>query len=137
MEVHSNCTGITKAFEIAFDAIKLGRYKNVVVCYSQLSSSFLSASYFNPQRIRKENIFLRWFLSDSASAVILRGRDEVTSGIKVVDVYNESLGGKMSPAMWLYLGCANFNLPKVYEEGGHHLGQNYSCLLYTSPSPRD
>lgn len=131
IEVHSNCTGATKIFQIAFDALRLGRYRNAVLVYSQLSSPFLISSYYNQEKVKTENLLLRWFLSDSASAVILSAKDKMSSGIKVLDVYNESVGGKLKPAMWLKLGARNFDLPKAYEEGMHHLGQDYATVLNT------
>ena len=131
IEVHSNCSGATKAMQVAFDTLRVGRFKTVVVVYSQLSSAYLVSSYFNQAKLKPENLLLRWFLSDSASALVLTGREKVTSGIKVIDVYNESVGGKLKPAMWLKLGARNLNLHNVYEEGLHHLGQDYSTVINT------
>jgi 3-oxoacyl-[acyl-carrier-protein] synthase-3 len=129
IEVHSNCTGATKVFQIAFDALRVGRYKNVVIVYSQLSSTYLISSYYNQEKVKTENTLLRWFLSDSASAVILSARDKLSSGIKVIDVYNESVGGKFKPAMWAKFGARELRMPKVYQEGLHHLGQDYSIVV--------
>jgi 3-oxoacyl-[acyl-carrier-protein] synthase III len=129
IEVHSNCTGLTKVFQIAYDALRLGRYKNVVVAYTQLSSPYLISSYYNQERVGREHLLLRWFLSDSASAAVLRAHDKLESGIKLQGVYNESLGGKLPPSMWLALGAANLDLPAVYEKGLHHLGQDYNAVV--------
>jgi 3-oxoacyl-[acyl-carrier-protein] synthase-3 len=100
IEVHLNCTGITKVLQIAFDALRVGRYKTVAVVYSQLSSAYLRSNIYNHNKIKKEDLFLRWFLSDSASTVILRSNDNLESGIKVIGVYNESVGFNLKPAMW-------------------------------------
>jgi 3-oxoacyl-[acyl-carrier-protein] synthase-3 len=129
MEVHSNCTGITKVLQIAFDALRVGRYKTVAIAYSQLSSSYLRSSYLNHEKVKKENLLLRWFLSDSASAIILRSVDELKAGIKVKNVYNESLGGKLKPAMWTSVGGAELDLLKLYDEGTHHLAQDYNAVV--------
>jgi 3-oxoacyl-[acyl-carrier-protein] synthase III len=133
IEIHSNCTGITKLFEMAMDSIRVGRYKTVVLAYSQLSSAYLLSKHYNQDKIKLENILLRWFLSDSASAVILRASDKVRSGIKVEHVFNESLGGKREPGMWLKLGTRNFNLPDVFEQGLHHFGQDYRTVNEIGP----
>ncbi|MEA3493858.1 MAG: hypothetical protein U9R38_05680 [Candidatus Margulisiibacteriota bacterium] len=133
IEVHSNCTGITKAMQIAFDSLRLGRYKNVAISYSQLSSAYLLSDIYNQEKVKSENLLLRWFLSDSASAVILKARDSFDTGIKVVGVHNESLGCKHKPAMWSRLGAKNINLPEVFEAGIHHLGQDYSAVNNLAP----
>ncbi|MFZ1097610.1 MAG: hypothetical protein WAN75_51740, partial [Xanthobacteraceae bacterium] len=38
IEVHSNCAGVGKSVQIAFDALRTGRYRTALVTYSQLSS---------------------------------------------------------------------------------------------------
>ncbi len=129
IEVHSNCTGITKVFQIALDALRQGRYQTVVIGYSQLSSAYLRSEFYNQSKIGRENTLLRWFLSDSACALVLRARDVVAKGIKVIEVYNESLGGKLEPAMWMNFGATNFLLPEAFSAGLHHLGQNYNAVV--------
>jgi 3-oxoacyl-[acyl-carrier-protein] synthase III len=132
-EIHSNCTGSTKAIEIAFNALQLGRYKNVAVCMCQLSSFFLQSAYFNQEKVESESLLLRWFLSDSASAMILKATDKIISGLKLVDVYNRSIGGKLATAMWLNVGASNMVLPEVYDRGDHHMGQNYAMVNELAP----
>jgi len=129
IEIHSNCTGITKAFQVAFDALRLGRYKTIVIGYSQLSSAYLRSKFYNQELIKPENILLRWFLSDSACAIVLSAKDTVSSGVKVLDVYNESLGGKLPAAMWMPIGSKHLHLDDTYKEGKHHLGQNYKAVV--------
>ena len=131
MEIHSNCTGMTKAFQVAFDGLRLGRYKTVVVVYAQLSSAYLLARHYNQKVVKTENVLLRWFLSDSASALVLRAKEKVDSGIKVLDVYNESVGGGIDPAMWFKHGASNFDYLNAYEKGYHHLGQDYRTVVET------
>ncbi|MDD4179072.1 MAG: hypothetical protein PHH14_03375 [Candidatus Margulisbacteria bacterium] len=125
IEVHSNCTGMSKMLQIAHDAISIGRYKNVVVAYSQLSSAYLKADYYNQQKVDIENMLLRWFLCDAASAVVLQARDKVKSGLKLSYVDNLSIGGQKEMGMWLKLGTRNSNLPAAFENGLHHFGQDY------------
>ena len=40
MEIHSNCSGVGKAVQIAYDALRVGRYRTALVVYSQLSSLY-------------------------------------------------------------------------------------------------
>jgi 3-oxoacyl-[acyl-carrier-protein] synthase III len=128
IEVHSNCTGITKLLQIASDAIKAGRYRNILVAYSQLSSAYLLSDNFNQEKVRTESMLLRWFLADGAGVAILKAKDKIDSGFNLAYVYNESVGGKMAPGMWLNLGTPNFNLLTAYKEGAHHFEQNYKMV---------
>lgn len=125
IEVHSNCTGMSKMLQIAYDAIRLGRYKTVMIAYSQLSSVYLRSSYYNQQKVGTENVLLRWFLCDGASAVLLRAKDKVEDGIRLEYADTISIAGTREMGMWLKLGTRNLDLKKVYEEGLHHLGQDY------------
>lgn len=133
MEIHSNCTGISKALQVAFDALRIGRCRTAAVVYSQLSSIYFLSSYYNQDQVKMENILLRWFLSDAASVAILRAHDKVEKGIRIIDVYNESVGGKLKPSMWLKLGAANPNLMTAFAEGKHHYGQDYSAVNDLAP----
>jgi 3-oxoacyl-[acyl-carrier-protein] synthase III len=133
MEIHSNCTGISKVMQIAFDGLRLARYKTVVVCYSQLSSTYLRAQHYNPEKFSSEHLFLRWFLSDSASALILRGVDKVKSGLRLNAVENNSIGGKMAKGMWTDSGAINSHPLWGYKNGGHHLAQDYGAVNKFGP----
>ena len=133
MEIHSNCTGISKVMQIAYDALRIGRYRHVAVCYAQLSSAYLLAANYNQAAIKTENLLLRWFLSDSASAAILSNENPKPK-YKLVEVYNESVGGKLPPAMWSQLGVRSPNLPQTYASGAHHLGQDYSAVNELAPA---
>lgn len=133
IEIHSNCSSITKAFQIGFDALRLERYRSVVVAYSQMLSPCMISDYYNQEKIKSENILLRWFLSDSAAAAILTAKDKVNSGIKLTSVYNDSMGSKLKPGMWLNLGAVNSVLPKVYDQGLHHFGQDYGMVNEMAP----
>ena len=92
MEIHSNCTAITKALQVAFDSIRVGRYKTVAVVYSQNPSAYLNSAYYNQEKVKPENLLLRWFLSDAAGCMILKASESIKSGIKILGVYNDSVG---------------------------------------------
>lgn len=132
-DIHSNCSAATKAFQVAADNIRLGRAKTAVVVYSQVPSRTLRADYYNQKKVLPENLLLRWLLSDSSSALILRGRDKVEKGIKMLGTYNESLGGDLKMAMWLKMGADNISLNDVYEKGIHHFGQDYDMVNRVGP----
>ena len=76
MEIHSNCSGVGKGMQVAFDALRNGRYKTALVCYAQLSSVYLRSCYFNQEKMDKVNAALRWILADGAGAVVLKIRQE-------------------------------------------------------------
>ena len=133
MQVTSNCTSATKTMECALDALSVGRYKTAVVVYSQTPSVHLLADYYNQDKVTIENLLLRWFLSDGAAAVILKGVDKVTNGIRLMDTYNESMGTDLKAGMWIPFGASNMGLHKVYEEGEHHFGQDYGLVNEKAP----
>ena len=133
MEIHSNCTGMTKAMEVAFNALSLGKYKNAVVVYAQNPSSYLISSFYNQGKVAIENLLLRWFLSDSAGAMVLKASDKIKKGFKISGTYNESFGGKLKPSMWMDFGASNFDLPSVIEEGKHHFAQDYQTVNKLGP----
>ena len=133
IEIHSNCTSMTKAIEVAQNALQVGKYKNAVVVYAQNPSSYLNINFYNQDRLGIENMLLRWFLSDSAGAVVLKAVDKVKTGIKLIGTYNESVGGKLKPSMWMYFGAADFNLQEVYKQGKHHFGQDYQLVNKLGP----
>ncbi|MBK8457821.1 MAG: hypothetical protein IPL47_12525, partial [Phyllobacteriaceae bacterium] len=96
IEIHSNCTGTPKALQIAFDMLRVGRYRRAIVAYGQLSSVFLRAEYYTPDKVGLENLALRWIMSDGAGALVLeRGGD----GVELLDVHVESIGGLDAPGM--------------------------------------
>lgn len=126
ISVHANCTSAYKAFLLAYDFIRLGRAKNALVVSSNMSSSELRASYYNQAIVKKEELFLRYFLSDGAGALILLTDDSQTEGLYVSSAYIESAGGKkpsgmrnQRPALWM-------NPKEEYEKGYHHLAQMFN-----------
>jgi len=90
IEIHSNCTGTPKALQVAFDMLRLGRYKRAAVVYTQLSSVFLRREFYTPGKVGLQNLALRWIMSDGAGALILEGDAD---GPEILDVHVESIGG--------------------------------------------
>ena len=94
LSLHANCTSAYKALLVAYDLIRNGRYRNALVLSSSVSSSELCAEYYNQQLIKKENVFLRWFLCDGAGGLVLESCDKNEKGLFVEHAYMESVGGK-------------------------------------------
>ena len=131
MAIHANCTSAYKALLVASDFIRSGRYKNALVISSSMSSSELRAEYYNQAIVKKEELFLRYFLSDGAGALVLQAVDEKKDGLFVEHTYMESIGGKKPSAM-LNKRPAYWMSPKEeYELGYHHLAQMFNEQLRT------
>ena len=81
ISVHANCTSAYKAIAIAHDMIRNGRFRNALVISSSMSSSELVAEYYNQPLVKKEELFLRYFLSDGAAALFLKAETEHAYGI--------------------------------------------------------
>ncbi len=125
VSVHANCTSAYKALLIAGDFIKSGRYRNALVISSGMSSSELRAEYYNQPLVKKEELFLRYFLSDGAGAVVLSGAETNERGLYLRSTYMESAGGNMRnrrPAYWM-------NPKEEYELAYHHLAQLFQDEL--------
>ncbi len=139
MEIHSNCAGVGKGVQTAFDALRLGRYRTAVVCYSQLSSVYLRSCYFNQEKMDKTNAALRWILADGAGAVVLRARQGDASGHQVLETFVESVGANRPAGMTAGGGVAdllreNRQIPELYAEGAHHLWQDFTAVNdYAAP----
>ncbi|HPT70069.1 MAG TPA: 3-oxoacyl-ACP synthase [Syntrophomonas sp.] len=130
ISVHANCTSAYKAFLIAFEFIQSGRYDNALVLSSSVSSSELIAEYYNQPLLKKEELFLRYFLCDGAGAVVLQKAND-HKGLFVENAYIESIGGK-KPAAMLNKRPAYWQNPKQeYENAEHHLAQMFNEQLRT------
>lgn len=130
ISIHANCTSAYKAFLTAYDMIRVGRYKTALVVSSNISSSELRAEYYNQPLIKKDEVFLRYFLSDGAGAIILQASGEA-EGLMVENAYMESVGGK-KPAGMLNKRPAYWMNPKEeFENGFHHLSQMFNEQLGT------
>ena len=133
MEIHSNCSGMGKAVQIAFDAISNGRYKTALICYSQLSSVYLRSCYFNQPKMDKVNAALRWILADGAGAVVLRAGDAHDGSGRIIDTFVESVGGGRPAGMKAGGAAADLmdkdcQIPELYSAGRHHLWQDFNAV---------
>jgi 3-oxoacyl-[acyl-carrier-protein] synthase III len=130
VSVHANCTSAYKAFLIAYDFIRLGRAKTALVLSSSISSSELKAEYYNQALVKKEDLFLRYFLSDGAGAVILQADESRNSeGLFVHSAYIESIGGKKPAGMLNHRPAYWMNPKEEYEKAFHHLAQMFNEQL--------
>jgi len=133
VSIHSNCTSIYKALQIATDAISHGRYNNALLVSSQMSSPFLRAEYFNQKVMTEEQAILRWFLSDGAGAVVLSAEKPEHNAFKITDTYLESVGVGHAPPMRMLIGATRSNLKEIYENGWHHLVQDLKTVSALAP----
>lgn len=129
LSVHANCTSAYKALLTAYDMLRLGRYKRALVISSSMSSSELRAEYYNQPLIKKEEAFLRYFLSDGAGALVLEADRDMKEGLFVENVMMESVGGK-KPASMLNNRPAYWMNPRdEFDAGFHHLSQMFNEQL--------
>jgi 3-oxoacyl-[acyl-carrier-protein] synthase-3 len=129
ISIHANCTSAYKALLVAHDFIKNGRYKNALVISSSMSSSELRAEYYNQPIIKKEELFLRYFLSDGAGVVVLEADQPGDSGLYIENVYIESVGGNKPSAMKNRRPAYWMNPKEEFEKGYHHLSQMFQDEL--------
>lgn len=125
ISVHANCTSAYKALLLATDLIRNGRYKNALVISSSMSSSELVAEYYNQPLATKEALFLRYFLSDGAAALVLQSDLTSKPGLEIDYTYMESIGGKKPSAMGNKRPAYWMNPKEEYEKGYHHLEQRF------------
>lgn len=128
ISIHANCTSAYKALLIAHDMLQNGRYKTALVVSSNMSSSELRAEYYNQPLIQKEEVLLRYFLSDGAGALILQASDD-EAGLFVEHTYMESIGGIKPAAMFNRRPAYWMNPKEEYEMAYHHLGQLFNDQL--------
>jgi 3-oxoacyl-[acyl-carrier-protein] synthase III len=125
ISVHANCTSAYKAITIAHDMIRNGRFRNALVISSSMSSSELVAEYYNQPLVKKEELFLRYFLSDGAAALFLQGVTEPRKGLYIDHTYFESIGGNKPSAMGNRRPAYWMNPKEEFEKGFHHLTQMF------------
>ncbi len=128
LSIHANCTSAYKALLLAGDLIRNGRYRNALVLSSGISSSELRAEYYNQPLIKKEDLFLRWFLCDGAGGLVLEGRNKKESGLYLEHTYMESVGGKKPASMGNRRPAYWMNPRDEYDQGYHHLAQMFQHL---------
>jgi 3-oxoacyl-[acyl-carrier-protein] synthase III len=125
ISVHANCTSAYKALAIAHDMIGNGRFRNALVISSSMSSSELVAEYYNQPLVKKEELFLRYFLSDGAAALLLQGETSDHKGLYLDHTYFESIGGNKPSAMGNRRPAYWMNPKEEFEKGYHHLTQMF------------
>lgn len=128
LSIHANCTSAYKALLTAFDFLRTGRYKKALVLSSGISSSELRSEYYNQALVTKEELFLRYFLSDGAGALVLEAQEENApqEGLYLEHCYMESIGGKKPAAMGNRRPAYFMNPREEYEKGYHHLAQLFN-----------
>jgi 3-oxoacyl-[acyl-carrier-protein] synthase-3 len=129
ISVHANCTSAYKALLLGADLIRNGRYKTALVVSAGISSSELVAEYYNQPLVKKEELFLRYFLSDGAAALILQAADTCENGLFVEYNYIESIGGSKPSAMGNKRPAYYMNPKEEFELGYHHLAQMFQQEL--------
>lgn len=136
MEIHSNCSGVGKAVQVAFDALRLGRYRTALVVYSQLSSVYLRSCYFNQPEMTKTQAALRYILADGAGALFLEGfeaRPGPPLRRELLGTLIESVGCGREPGMTAGGGVGDLvetesQIPGMYAKGAHHLDQDFTAV---------
>jgi 3-oxoacyl-[acyl-carrier-protein] synthase III len=127
VSIHANCTSAYKALTIAYDFLRLGRYKKALVVSSGISSSELRSDYYNLAKVRKEELFLRYFLSDGAGAVILEADESPKKqGLYLEHCYIESIGGNKPSAMGNKRPAYFMNPKEEFDKAYHHLSQMFN-----------
>lgn len=133
ISIHANCTSAYKALLVAHELLQSGRYRNALVVSSSMSSSELVAEYYNQPLVKKEELFLRYFLSDGAAALVLQQeRDRSAGGLFLEHTYMESTGGKKATAMGNRRPAYWMNPREEFEQGRHHLAQMFQEELRAS-----
>jgi 3-oxoacyl-[acyl-carrier-protein] synthase III len=128
VSIHANCTSAYKALLIAHDMLKSGRFKTALVVSSNMSSSELRAEYYNQALVKKEEVLLRYFLSDGAGALVLQSTED-KHGLFVEQTFMESIGGKKPAAMFNKRPAYWMNPKEEFELGLHHLAQVFNDQL--------
>lgn len=136
MEIHSNCAGVGKCVQVAYDALRLGRYRTALVVYPQLSSVYLRSCYFNQAQMNKTQATLRYILADGSAALVLQARDaaqgESLPG-EILGAYVESVGGRRTPGMTAGGGVDDVvdsfqPTLEIFARGAHHLDQDFAAV---------
>ncbi len=129
LSIHANCTSAYKALLLGADLIRNGRYRNALVVSSGISSSELRAEYYNQPLVKREEVFLRYFLSDGAAAVFLEGVEYSGEGFFMIRNYMESIGGSKPSAMGNKRPAYWMNPREEFDKGYHHLAQMFQDEL--------
>ncbi len=125
LSIHANCTSAYKALYLAHRLLEAGQHDTALVVSSGISSSELRAEYYNQPLVDKESLFLRWFLSDGAGAVVLTTEPSRALPIVVESTYIESVGGRRPSLMFNHRPAYWMNPRQEFEAGAHHLRQRF------------
>lgn len=136
LEIHSNCSGVGKAVQVACDALRVGRYKTAVIVYSQLSSVYVRNCYFKQELMNKTQAALRYILADGSGALFLEAAEPGQDGNlrrELLGTYVESVGAGRKPGMTAGGGIADLvtpeqQIPGLFEQGRHHLDQDFTAV---------
>jgi 3-oxoacyl-[acyl-carrier-protein] synthase III len=94
-----------------------------------MSSSELRAEYYNQGLLKKEEVFLRYFLSDGAGALVFQAENGMEGGYYLENSYMESIGGNKPASMLNHRPAYWMNPKEEYEKGFHHLSQMFNEQL--------
>lgn len=130
--LHANCTSSYKALYLAHQLLASGAYHNALVVSAGISSSELRAEYFNQAKVDKESLFLRWFLSDGAGALLLSTDPRRSRGLTLEHTFVESIGGKRPSLMFNERPAYWMNPREEFEQARHHLRQRFRNELASS-----
>ena len=133
MAIHSNCTSIYKAIQVASDQISLGRYHTALVVTSQISSTCFKVETLNEEHVTVEQAILRWFLSDGAGAMVLSDKNPGPRKLRVVDTYIESVGTNLENGMTGFAAPGGWDLLEIYRTGKHHVTQDLNRVGKIGP----
>jgi 3-oxoacyl-[acyl-carrier-protein] synthase-3 len=133
MEIHSNCSGVGKSVQVAYNAIRAGQYKTALIAYSQLSSLYLRSCYYNQAKMDKVHAALRWILADGAGALVLTAAEPGQKGHEIIGTFVESVGAGKPAGMTAGGAAADLmdvqsQIPQMYENGTHHLWQDFTAV---------
>ena len=129
LSIHANCTSAYKALYLAHELVAAGRFRNALVVSANVASSELRREYYNPEKVDRESLFLRWFLCDGAGAAVLSADPARSCGYEVEQTYIESVGGKRPSHMFNGRPAYWMNPREEFDLGLHHLRQTFRDAL--------
>jgi 3-oxoacyl-[acyl-carrier-protein] synthase III len=129
LSIHANCTSAYKALHCANALIASGRNQTALVLSSNVASSELRSDYFNPDKLDRESLFLRWFLCDGAGAAVVTSRTPSRPRLRLAATFIESLGKSKPSLMYNERPGYWMNPRDEYEAGAHHLRQRFANAL--------
>lgn len=129
LQIHANCTSVYKAIKMAQLLLASNEYKNALVVSSSIASSYFIPEFYNHEVVKKEDIFLRWYLCDGAGAFVLSATDNKKNGLFLENTYFESVGGGKESGMGNTYPYTCLNPLEIYKNGYHHIRQSYMSEL--------